>query len=475
MVTRARQATGPRVALAVGDDGPGAELGRALEARGVRTSVAGSLDEAVDAGADAVAFALAAPPDAATAAALALPCARAARAERPVVALAAFEPVTGAKAAARASALAFMRANGAILCADPDVWLETIALVSTYGLPTGPRVAVVAPPGSWIALSAAALATEWSYSDRIPPLHQDAAAVGPADVALVDRSEVSANAPSHVGKAMVVPIVGRGESVVAGARVPLVGLRSSIDAAAAAGRCAERIAAGLGPAEPEDVCEDDAMFERQLGNLAERAGDHETKAMLKAHGVSITRQAVATTHSQATRIAKKAGWPVEVKPWSPDAPAEPDGGPVETEILNAPELRRSFVAVAKAAGLPTGSPVIVRETPPRGRELRARIRRDGALGWMVVVDVVGAPGPIAAPGPLRDCDAHALARRVEATRAGDPEPDRAALAELLRRASHMVAFRDDIFESIDLARIVVAPVGDGAVVVDARAVLRDRR
>ena len=40
----------------------------------------------------------------------------------------------------RAPALAYLRAPGAILCADPNVWLETLALVSSYGMPAGPRV-----------------------------------------------------------------------------------------------------------------------------------------------------------------------------------------------------------------------------------------------------------------------------------------------------------------------------------------------
>jgi hypothetical protein len=476
VVTRARQTSGPRVSIAVPGGGPAAELGRALEARGIRTTVTGSLADAAESGAGAVAFAPSAPPSAAEAAALAMACARAVRRDRPVVMLAAFEPARGKQAIARAAALAYLRAHGAIVCADPNAWLETIALVSSYDMPAGPRVAVVAPPGSWLALSATALAAERAaQSHRAAPLYRDAASVGPTDTALVDRSELTASTPSRVANAMVVPVVGRAEHLVEGAQVALVGLREAIEAATVAGRAQMRIAAGLGPApadESDDMDVDHERFERQIDELDRRAGDHETKVMLKAWGVSITRQAVATTPSAATRIAKRAGWPVEVKPWSADAPSELDGCPVSTDVRNAPDVRRACVTVVKAAGLASGAPVIVRETPPRGRELTARVQRVDALGWTVVLDIPGAPGPIAAPAPLRAIDARELARYVEASRTTDPEPDRDALVDLLRRASHMVVAHEKLIESLELSRIIVAPKGEGAVVVDARMTLR---
>jgi hypothetical protein len=439
--------------------------------------VSGSLADAAGAATGAVAFAPAEPPTAERAAALAPACARAARAGAPVVALAAFERAEGDAATERAAALAFLRAHGAVVCADPDTWLETLALVAAYELPGGPRVSIVAPPGSWLALSATALAAERrALGRRAAPLHRDATALGPTDVVLVDRAELSRAAPARVGDAKVVPIVGRPESLVAGAQVALVGLREAIAAATLAGRCAQRIERGLGPAPAHDAdafAADTARFARQRAQLADRAGDHETKVMLAAWGVRITRQAVATTPSAATRLAARAGWPVQIKPWSADCPPEPDGCPVATELYSAPDVRRAFAGVARDARLDDGAPMIVRETPPAGRDVRVHIRRIGALGWTVVLEARGAP-VVAAPAPLRDLDARELTRWVEATRTTDPEPDRDALAELLRRASHMVVAHEADIESLDLCRVIVAPKGDGALVADARAALSVR-
>ncbi|RMH44698.1 MAG: hypothetical protein D6689_01845 [Deltaproteobacteria bacterium] len=478
MVTKARQVTGPRVHVVTDADGLAAQVARVLEVRGIRTFVSATVADAVAEGAGPVAYAPTTPPTPDDAAVLAPACARAAAGGHPVAVLAAYERAGGDAAARRAAALAHLRAHGAVVCADPDTWLELLALLSAYGLPPGPRVAVVAPPGTWLALSATALASEpTAAGDRAAPLYRDAAGAGPADVALVDRAELAGRAPTRVGNALVVPVVGRAEALVAGSAVALVGLRAAIAAATLAGRCAQRIAAGLGPAAPGDadvpLDVDDERFDRQLRQLVGRAGDHETKVMLRAWGVPVTRQAVAATPSAATRLAKRAGFPVQVKPWSADAPPEPDGCPVEVDLWNAPDVRRAFVTVTREAGLPEGSPVIVRETPPAGREVRAQIVRDDALGWTAVVHVAGAP-PVAAPAPLRAVDAAELVRAVEATRAGDAEPDRDALAELLVRASHMVAVHDDAFDRLDLARVIVAPRGEGAVVVDARASLSRR-
>ena len=469
---RAQGASTLRVALATGEQAWADEVERVLARRG-GTSQRIAIEEAPEAAAGVVGLAPREAPSPSQAAELAPICARAARAGRPVVMLAAFPRPLGARGDAQAAALAYLRAHGAVLCADPDAWLEALVLLGAFGLPPGPRIAVVAPPGSWISSSAQFLANEAAASGgRFAALLPEAGRVAATDIVLIDRDELAA-ARERAGGAQLVPLVGRAE--LCEERPVLVGLRPALAAAAAAGRLRERLAAGLGPAEPAEADElsiDRARFERQLARLSGRAGDHESKVLLAAWGVPITRQAVATTPSAATRLAKRAGYPVEVKPWGPDVPSELDGCPVERNLETAADVRRACAAVARATGNPAGAAVIVRETPPPGRELRARVARMGELGLTVILDVVGAPGPVAAPAPLRRIDAEELARHVEASRLGDPQPDRGALADLLRRASFLVATSERI-ESLDLGRVIAAARGDGVVVADARAELRD--
>lgn len=475
MIAELKQATAPRpITVTVADAIAATEVCAVLERRGMACAMSDGAALVEPSGTGVIAYAPATAPDGRTASALAGICARAAAAGRPVVMLVPREEAPRGQDE-RAAALALLRASGMIPCDDPDIWLETIVLLAAYGVPLGPRVAVVAPPGSLLLASATALERE-AMGSRMPPIARDAARLGPSDVALVDRS-VALDAPDRVGRTMVVPVVARGELAVDGdERAPLVGLRAAIGAALAAGRFAERVAAGLGPAseeEAEALGADRGRFERQLGKLGERAGDHETKVLLSSWGVPVSRQAVATTASAATRIAKKAGYPVEIKPWGPDVMSESDGCPVERDLGTAAEVRRAFAAVARLAELPEGTPVIVRATPRRGREVRARVIRLHELGWTVLVDVITAPSVIAAPAPLRRVDADELARALEATRADDPAPDHDALADILMRASHLAVSNDAVLE-LELGRILVHPRGEGAVVVDARATLTAR-
>ncbi|HSK05715.1 MAG TPA: acetate--CoA ligase family protein, partial [Kofleriaceae bacterium] len=244
------------------------------------------------------------------------------------------------------------------------------------------------------------------------------------------------------------------------------------------GRAAERIAVGLGPAPRAASAElsiDHDRLRRQLDKLGAepRLGDHETKVLLAAYGVPITRQAVAMTPSAAVKLARRAGYPVELKPWGHDLPTEPAGCPVERGVSSDALVRKAFATVLAAAGRADleGAAVIVRETPPAGRDLAVSLLRLPALGWTVVLDAAGGGAIAAAPAPLRLLDAAALAAQVIASRAGEPDPDRAGLANLLRRASHLVVDLDARLAALELTRVVVGGRGARTLVVDAHAEL----
>jgi hypothetical protein len=427
---------------------------------------------------DAIAWALDAAPGAALAVELAEVCARAAAAGRPVCLLAPPPHGTGRPVIERSAALAYLRAHGAAVTHDVDAWLEAVVLLVRFGLPAGPRAAVIAPPGSWLEAQAIAIAADAELGGTRSPL---AAADDPTDVVLY---EPGLGPPPAGTPALHVPVAARGE--LAGDAAVLHGARAALTAVAMLGRAAERIAVGLGPAPAAASAElaiDADRLARQLAKLASdqrRVGDHETKVLLAAYGVPITRQAVATTPSAAVKLARRAGYPVEVKPFGHDLPSEPAGCPVERNVTSDAMVRAAFSTVLAAAGRPQGdaSGVIIRETPPSGRELAVSFLELPAIGWTVVLEGPsgGAGGPgaplAAAPAPLRLIDAQALAAQVAASRTGDPEPDRTGLANLLRRASHLVVDLGDRIVRLDLPRVVIGGRGARTLVVDAAVELR---
>jgi len=447
----------------------GATAVAALRARGIDAQ----LGEATDS-TDLVALALEAPPSAAHALELAASCARAAALGRPTCVLAPAPRGTKAAAVERAAALAYLRAHGAVLGHDVDAWLEAIVALVRFGLPPGPRVAVIAPPGSWLEAQTLACASDAEAAGaRIPVLSGEHRAKGdPADVVLFDPELTPAPAQLP-GSAIAMHVTGRGE--LARDESTLFGMRSALGAIEMLGRAAERIAAGLGAATADDEAELDVDRDKLAERLKkvreldlERVGDHETKGLLAAYGIPITRQAVATTPSAAIDKARKVGYPVEIKPWGKGVPSELEGCPVERAVTSDAIVRRAFTSVNAAMGRPANGPdsvVIVRETPPLGRDVSARIERLSSLGWTVVLTVNGQVS--AAPAPLRLLDAQALASAVVASRAAEAEPDRAGLAALLRRASHLAVDLDSRLVRLELPRIVVGGRGARTVVVDA--------
>jgi hypothetical protein len=233
-----------RVALAL-DEVPWAEDAAQILTRRGAICQRVSLEEAADAPAGVIGLALREPPGPAQAAKLVSFCARAARAGRPLVLLACFPRALGPRGDVQAASLATLRSHGAILCPDPDGWLETLILVAGFGLPPGPRVAVVAPPGSWISASAQFLANEAaSVGARTAALIPDVGKLGPTDVVLLDRDELAHVAPERTSAALLLPLVGRAELVADDDRRVLVGLRAALAAAGAAGRLERAARAG---------------------------------------------------------------------------------------------------------------------------------------------------------------------------------------------------------------------------------------
>ena len=447
----------------------GATALAALRARGIDARAA----ETPGDGDDVIAWALDAAPGGAAAVELAGACARAAAAGRPVCLLAPAPRGTGRATVERAAALAYLRAHGAALAHDVDAWLEAVVLLVRFGLPAGPRAAVVAPPGSWLEAQALAVAADAELAGVRSPLASPDDPADPTDAVLYDPA---LGAPSRPLPGLLVPVAARGE--LAGDTIALYGARPALGAIAILGRAAERTSVGLGPAPHAASAElsiDAERLHRQLDKLGTepRLGDHETKVLLSAYGVPITRQAVAMTPSAAVKLARRAGYPVELKPWGHDLPTEPAGCPVERGISSDALVRQAFAAVLIAAGKATteGAAVIVRETPPAGRDLSVSLLRLPSLGWTVILDAPGGAPIAAAPAPLRLIDAQALAAQVVASRAGEPEPDRSGLANLLRRASHLVVDLDARLAALELSRVVVGGRGARTLVVDAYAEL----
>lgn len=224
---------------------------------------------------------------------------------------------------------------------------------------------------------------------------------------------------------------------------------------------------------------DDGRADEVLAGAGMALSEHESKVVLRAAGLCVTRQAVATSASAAAAFAERIGFPVALKVASPDLRRKEDIGAVALALPNASAVRRAYGTVLRA--VETAAPtarvdgVIVAEMVAPGLDLRVRVRRlfEGTLG--VRVDLVSGPvssAPVFDLLPLDWQGALLLAERVltgtegRTRRAGDPAPERlapvfVALFELWRRTG-------DRLVEIELDPVRMVPDRPEPVVLDAR-------
>lgn len=369
------------------------------------------------------------------------------------------------RALERIAGASFLWSLGAVVCDDPDVWTEVIALCAWHGMPQGAAVALVAAPGSWMERVAATVVADLELAGRRQQLQlMPTRSAGPAQLVLIDAADDSAAAHRSATTATIVPVAVLPDAAHASPRA-LRGVRNAMLAAMCCGHAAERRRARA-QAVPPAI--DEVRFARARMALADRQaklGDHETKVFLAAFGVAVTRQAIASTPSAALRIAKTIGYPVEMKRWGADAAPESKGAVVETGIVSAADVRRAFLAVMKAGEAEAAA--VVRASVPVGRNARLRFLQLGQLGWSMVLDPGAGRAPEIVPIPLSPTDAEQLANLVTTTRAGEPALDRDGFADIMLRASHLAFQLGNEITELVLDRVVVASAPAASVVADA--------
>ncbi len=175
-------------------------------------------------------------------------------------------------------------------------------------------------------------------------------------------------------------------------------------------------------------------------SILEEAGtvlaDHDTKRLLKAYGVAVTRQAPASSATAATRVAAQLDYPVDL------IAEHAEGAPSVRRAHGVAEVRR--IAAVMLQRVPF---VLVRQGFPASPRARLSIRRN-KLGW--VAELGGEQALL----PLRRADARVLAHAAsEAT-------DEAQLTELLLQVAtaataHQLSLEVELFVG-DIPTVVAA-------------------
>jgi acetate---CoA ligase (ADP-forming) len=214
--------------------------------------------------------------------------------------------------------------------------------------------------------------------------------------------------------------------------------------------------------------------------------ERESKLFLAAHGIAVTREAVAHDAAAAVQVAAGIGYPVVLRIESPDLPHKTEVGGIRIGLADSAEVEAAFgdILAAPRAAVPEARlhGVLVQEMIPSGIELIAGLSRQEPFGMAIVAGAGGVLVELVQDTaldlcPIDDAKAIALIERTRANRLlcgyrGQPEGDAGAFAALLARLSQIGAAYGDLLEAVDLNPVAVLPPGRGAVVLDALVIPR---
>ncbi len=227
------------------------------------------------------------------------------------------------------------------------------------------------------------------------------------------------------------------------------------------------------------------------GVLAERRQvltEMESKALLAAFHIPVTRTMLARSANEAMLIASQLGYPVALKIASPDISHKSDVQGVMLDVHSATQVRDRYAEMLEAVkrvqpaaridGI-TVQPMAQREPGQRpGREVFVGLTTDEAFGPVITFGAGGTMIELIADRamelpPLNQFLARHLINRARVAEMlgawrGAPPADMAALERVLLRVSEMACALPQLRE-MDINPIIVDE--HGAVAVDARIVV----
>ncbi len=233
--------------------------------------------------------------------------------------------------------------------------------------------------------------------------------------------------------------------------------------------------------ERSDLIRPNPVDTPELAPVGGMLPEHEARELLSRHGIPVAPWELAKKPTDAEQAAARFGGRVAMKVVSPDVVHKSDAGGVMLDVTpgDAAEAFESITdSVSRAVPDARIQGILVSPMAHRGLELIVGMTHDPNSGPVlmlglggVMVDAIGGAAFRVLPMTWRE--AWELSGEFHAASAlkgfRGYVPDRNALVELLVKASNLVVAEPAI-EEFDFNPVVLG--SDGAVVVDARVVLR---
>jgi acetate---CoA ligase (ADP-forming) len=214
--------------------------------------------------------------------------------------------------------------------------------------------------------------------------------------------------------------------------------------------------------------------------------EFDSKRLLTAYGVPITRELRVATLAEASKAAREIGFPVVLKVVADEIPHKTELGLVAINLKTEDDLARAFARLDERLGKidprPGDAAFLVQEFVAGGVELFAGVSRDPDFGLSLACGLGGTAIEVTRDFalrmlPLREGDAEAMIAETRAAAMlgsvrGAPAADVASVIACLHALSDFACAHADDLAEIDLNPIKALPEGHGCRVVDALIVTR---
>jgi acetyltransferase len=213
-------------------------------------------------------------------------------------------------------------------------------------------------------------------------------------------------------------------------------------------------------------------------------GEHVTRPLLEAYGISLIPGKLARDFQEALDAAKELGYPVVMKVASQDVLHKSDYGAIAVNIRNEGELENAYNRIlenvhehdpnARIEG------VLLEKMAPKGQEVIIGMKRDPGFGPLMMFGLGGIFVELFKDvafrvAPLTRADAQAMLQQTKAVkllsgwRGGKPFDSDAIVENILRLSQLAVDFPQ--IQEIEVNPLLVLPKGQGAVALDCRMIL----
>ncbi|WP_297521159.1 acetate--CoA ligase family protein [Thermococcus sp.] len=214
--------------------------------------------------------------------------------------------------------------------------------------------------------------------------------------------------------------------------------------------------------------------------------EYEAKQVLKAYGLPVPNEKLAKTLDEALKYAEEIGYPVALKLMSPQILHKSDAKVVLLNIKTPEELKEKWEEIHENARRYRPDAeilgVLVAPMLKPGREIIIGVTEDPQFGHALMFGLGGIFVEVLKDVtfriiPITERDARKMITEIKsypilAGARGEEPADIEAIVQLLLKVSQLVDELRDYIKEMDLNPVFVYNEGEGAVVVDARIILK---